>query len=100
MRSVLVRNTDNCSHSWSVVEQQPYSGKSRSKGILGSVGAKMRNLPYYCVAALSILAAMMAGIMIDSGADYIRYQADMAATVKLLNAMEIQHLSDIRISEL
>lgn len=100
MRSVLVRRATGDGWDRAVGEQQYHPCKSRRARVLGSVGGKMSNAPYYFIAGCAMMGAMLAGIAIDSGADYIRYQAQRQAQVGLLNAMDIQSITQIKVSEL
>jgi hypothetical protein len=99
MHSVLVRNDDGSWNGRKLAKQQHPARKGRWARILGGLG-KMKNIPYYFIAGFSIFGCMVTGMALASGADYIRYQAEVSAQGRIFNAMTIRELSNVRVGDI
>jgi F0F1-type ATP synthase membrane subunit c/vacuolar-type H+-ATPase subunit K len=83
--------------SWLSNNIQPVKAAGRA---FWEAWGKMKNIPYYFIAGFSIFGCMVTGMALASGADYIRYQAEVSAQGRIFNAMTIRELSNVRVGDI
>lgn len=59
----------------------------------------MRIIPYYIVAGLTCIGALLAGVAIGSGADYIKQSAYNRAQANILISMDVATLTQVMVKD-
>lgn len=98
MRSVLVTNFLTGGDYGSDNFSKHKTRKDRIKSFLGSVVISMRNMLYQLIGGTFILGMVVGGMLLQSGADYMKERAATDARIEMLFQLSLAGLKDIAVT--